>query len=218
MTLKSSSWMELGNCRDVDTKVFFPDEADFSKVARAKSYCNHGSTEGGPCPVRQECLEYARRNKIVDGIWGGLTLKGRDLETAMNFSAAAFHTSLLSSIPHAPSHPVHVALSFLSYTSSPSTHTPPVLSSPSALQPSLPDVVLLPGQTLSVATESRSHLCDDGCKHCLSSSSDLLRSPQSPKRPVLQFRLTFGTSSPLPPVNESRPQRKVPEFHLSSLR
>jgi WhiB family redox-sensing transcriptional regulator len=63
---KSQDWAILGLCRDEDPELFFRDDI-ISQMA-AKTICQR-------CPVRAECLDAGM--KIVDGIWGGLTVAER---------------------------------------------------------------------------------------------------------------------------------------------
>lgn len=49
-----------------DTDMFFPDN-DRSIISKnAQKVCVE-------CPIRVECLKYALDNKILYGVWGGLT-------------------------------------------------------------------------------------------------------------------------------------------------
>ena len=50
------------------TEVFFPGRGETAGPAR--QVC-------AQCPVRQQCLEFAVSNRIVYGIWGGLTGRER---------------------------------------------------------------------------------------------------------------------------------------------
>ena len=59
---ETDQWMPRAACRDVDPNIFFPTDA--IGVDTAKSVCVI-------CPVRALCLQYALRNKIDHGVWGG---------------------------------------------------------------------------------------------------------------------------------------------------
>ena len=63
-----TAWMAKGNCRDVDPSVFFP--SDGVGVEVAKQICVG-------CPMRTPCLEYALRNRIDHGVWGGASERER---------------------------------------------------------------------------------------------------------------------------------------------
>ncbi len=70
-------WQDRAACKDMDALFFGPDneprpEREIRK-ARAKAVCEL-------CPVRAQCLDYALRNSIKHGIWGGLTKEGRSRE------------------------------------------------------------------------------------------------------------------------------------------
>jgi WhiB family transcriptional regulator, redox-sensing transcriptional regulator len=64
----AARWRELAACRGADLEVFFPGRGESAELARR--VC-------AGCPVRQPCLDYAVSNRIVDGIWGGLTGRER---------------------------------------------------------------------------------------------------------------------------------------------
>jgi hypothetical protein len=61
-------WRELAACRGTDLQVFFPRRGESAGPAR--QVC-------AACPVRQACLDYAITNRIVHGVWGGLTERER---------------------------------------------------------------------------------------------------------------------------------------------
>lgn len=58
-------WNEAA-CRGADIEVFFVDPSDRGALDRAKAVCAR-------CEVRAACLDYAIRQGIADGVWGGLT-------------------------------------------------------------------------------------------------------------------------------------------------
>ena len=65
-------------CIDVDPEVFFPDESSKGshlKIAKAKEFCF-------TCSHRIECLEFAIKEKITDGVWGGLSSADRKANSA----------------------------------------------------------------------------------------------------------------------------------------
>jgi WhiB family transcriptional regulator, redox-sensing transcriptional regulator len=59
------SWRQKSLCAD-KTDIFFSGR----RVSEAKLVCSQ-------CPVSAECLDFADRNDIRDGVWGGLTYKER---------------------------------------------------------------------------------------------------------------------------------------------
>jgi WhiB family redox-sensing transcriptional regulator len=64
----AARWRELAACRGADLEEFFPERGESAGPARR--VC-------AVCPVRQLCLDYAISNRIVYGIWGGLTERER---------------------------------------------------------------------------------------------------------------------------------------------
>lgn len=64
----AARWRELAACRGTDLDVFFPGRGESAGPARQAC---------AQCPVRQPCLDYAITNRIVHGIWGGLTERER---------------------------------------------------------------------------------------------------------------------------------------------
>jgi WhiB family transcriptional regulator, redox-sensing transcriptional regulator len=64
-------WQYDAACRGEDSELFFAPnyfekkEEKEAREERAKAICQR-------CDVREECLEYALRNREPHGIWGGL--------------------------------------------------------------------------------------------------------------------------------------------------
>lgn len=58
----TEDWRLLRECKDSDTKIFFPDRGN--GLAIAKEICKN-------CVVREECLDYAINENIFHGVWGG---------------------------------------------------------------------------------------------------------------------------------------------------
>src|ERR1700751_2381541 len=66
-------WRNAAACLRADPNLFFPVSLtgrSLTQVAEAKAICAR-------CPVRRECLEFARTNEPIDGIWGGTTPQER---------------------------------------------------------------------------------------------------------------------------------------------
>lgn len=61
-------WRDLAECQYADTSIFYPEENETAD--KAKSIC-------AICPVQQQCLETAMRNREREGVWGGLTANER---------------------------------------------------------------------------------------------------------------------------------------------
>lgn len=61
-------WTAEAACLEVDPDAFFPELGEPNRAA--KRIC-------GGCDVRQQCLEYALKNREPYGIWGGLATRER---------------------------------------------------------------------------------------------------------------------------------------------
>jgi WhiB family redox-sensing transcriptional regulator len=68
MTELGERWTAEARCRTLDPDIFFP--SDGLGVQRAVAIC-------AECPVREPCLEYALRNGIQHGVFGGLSERAR---------------------------------------------------------------------------------------------------------------------------------------------
>lgn len=62
------SWQTDGECQYTDPEIFFPETGASSRPA--KEIC-------ATCDVREQCLQYALRNRETLGIWGGMTYNER---------------------------------------------------------------------------------------------------------------------------------------------
>ena len=60
--------MTEGKCRGTSPSVFFADDGVGINIARRICVA---------CPVKVPCLEYALRNQITYGIWGGVSERDR---------------------------------------------------------------------------------------------------------------------------------------------
>jgi WhiB family redox-sensing transcriptional regulator len=60
----STVWQDFAACRDMGTRLFFPQDDECSSLARA--ICRR-------CPVRQACLAEALAEPALVGVWGGTT-------------------------------------------------------------------------------------------------------------------------------------------------
>lgn len=65
---ESEDWKLLRECKDVDPKVFFPERGN--GLAIAKEICKN-------CIVREDCLDYAIKENIHHGVWGGTSERER---------------------------------------------------------------------------------------------------------------------------------------------
>jgi WhiB family redox-sensing transcriptional regulator len=92
--LQGVEWQERGNCRGAGPELFFSkhvcgtecnevcqgkqEAGRFERIRRAKAACWGDESNGfRECPVRQECLDYALKNKILHGLWGGESERSR---------------------------------------------------------------------------------------------------------------------------------------------
>lgn len=79
------AWMRKAKCLGAGSELFIPETMDDSdrrggdqraETVRAKQVCN--GLDGGPvCPVRDECLDYAIREGLWEGVWGGMSQRER---------------------------------------------------------------------------------------------------------------------------------------------
>jgi len=85
LVVADRSWMERASCRGVDPNLFHSEFGDFGTQKDALLICNGvkatRKTLGvGPCPVREQCLEYAMSlpsRSDTHGVYGGKTHKQR---------------------------------------------------------------------------------------------------------------------------------------------
>lgn len=64
----TTEWMARGLCAEQHPSIFFP--SDGVGVEKARKIC-------AECPMQQPCLEYALRNRIDHGVWGGTSERQR---------------------------------------------------------------------------------------------------------------------------------------------
>ena len=67
LTVTTTDWRALSECRDSDPNLFFPVGSTgpaVDQIAAAKEIC-------GTCAVNEECLQYALETNQEAGIWGG---------------------------------------------------------------------------------------------------------------------------------------------------
>jgi len=68
VSAKEIVWRQLGACRGLDPRVFYPDDED--EAIEAKTVC-------ADCGVRVACLEYSLQVREKAGVWGGATERER---------------------------------------------------------------------------------------------------------------------------------------------
>ncbi|MBV8304295.1 MAG: WhiB family transcriptional regulator [Acidimicrobiia bacterium] len=76
----TEEWMARGRCRDELPATFFPSDGVGVEIARR--IC-------ADCPVKGPCLEYALRNGIDHGVWGGTSERERRRIARRRRTAAA---------------------------------------------------------------------------------------------------------------------------------
>jgi WhiB family redox-sensing transcriptional regulator len=64
----TEEWMPRGRCRTEPPSTYFPSDGVGVEIARR--IC-------AECPVKAPCLEYALRNGIDHGVWGGTSERER---------------------------------------------------------------------------------------------------------------------------------------------
>jgi WhiB family transcriptional regulator, redox-sensing transcriptional regulator len=72
VTGRAADWRSAAACLNADPDLFFPmmTGRGLEQTEKAKAICAR-------CPVRQQCLEFARAHDPIYGIWGGTTLDER---------------------------------------------------------------------------------------------------------------------------------------------
>lgn len=80
-------WQYDGNCRELDTELFFHPEGERGATRRrratnAKSVCS-------TCPVVEQCRTHALSSKEPYGIWGGMTEEERRAHLAQSKRVAS---------------------------------------------------------------------------------------------------------------------------------
>lgn len=65
---EKAPWKNDGACLGLDPDIFFPRQG--ASAEPAKAIC-------ADCPVVQECLEFALRNREIHGVWGGVSERAR---------------------------------------------------------------------------------------------------------------------------------------------
>lgn len=69
-------WMEDAKCRGITaTSLFYPDRSN-DQVMTAKAVCK-GTDGTPPCPVLQQCFDWAMQEEEKFGVWGGTSERER---------------------------------------------------------------------------------------------------------------------------------------------
>jgi Transcription factor WhiB len=79
-----TGWMREAKCFDSGLGDLFVPEVGSTTAThdrnRAMAICN-GTEDGRPCPVREDCAEYAIAHGFTRGVWGGMS--SRQLKLAI---------------------------------------------------------------------------------------------------------------------------------------
>lgn len=84
MWMVREEWVDRAACRGMAVKqqsseVFFPTEED-ARGSRSVHVAKEAQAICFECPVRLDCLDYALRNDLRDGVWGGMLPAQRERE------------------------------------------------------------------------------------------------------------------------------------------
>lgn len=74
MLHEDQAWRRHARCLHADADLFHPNKG--CSPEPAKAICN-GIEGQEPCPVREECLEWAMKTGEVHGVWGGKSKEER---------------------------------------------------------------------------------------------------------------------------------------------
>lgn len=70
LVIAPEEWTKRALCQETDPEAFFAEKAGGSKYRDAEKVC-------AACPVIDECLGYALRNREQHGYWGGKSERQR---------------------------------------------------------------------------------------------------------------------------------------------
>lgn len=77
-----ATWMEEAACAGQPTDTFFPEIARGRHATTSEDVRRAAAVCAG-CPVRQDCLDYARNTETKHGVWGGVYFsRGREVPVA----------------------------------------------------------------------------------------------------------------------------------------
>lgn len=69
-------WMARARCAQTDPEIFYPEKGGATRDA--KRVCNgNPDRDIPPCPVRDQCLQWALDTGEEHGIWGGVAARDR---------------------------------------------------------------------------------------------------------------------------------------------
>jgi WhiB family redox-sensing transcriptional regulator len=71
LRFNENKWREHAACKGMPTDFFFLEKGQgWAQAENVRIVCSE-------CPVKLQCAEYAVKNTINDGVWGGMTLLER---------------------------------------------------------------------------------------------------------------------------------------------
>lgn len=85
----NGEWRKQAACANSDTSKFFPSKG---KEAKTQHVISAARLVCARCPVRSECLEFAVKNTVMYGIWGGLTREERKKVKDGDYARAVKHS------------------------------------------------------------------------------------------------------------------------------
>jgi len=85
----NGEWRKDAACANSDTDKFFPKKG---KEARTQEVISSARLVCAQCSVRSECLEFAVKNTVMYGIWGGLTREERKKVKDGDYARASKHS------------------------------------------------------------------------------------------------------------------------------
>jgi WhiB family redox-sensing transcriptional regulator len=87
------SWYRNAACANLPLDLFFPERGQ-SRDREVKAICIR-------CPVRVKCLEFAVKNSIFFGYWGGISVKGRkNLAAELKEKKTLEHIDVYKKVPY----------------------------------------------------------------------------------------------------------------------
>jgi hypothetical protein len=85
----NGEWRKKAACANSETDKFFPSKG---KEARTQEVISSARLVCAQCSVRSECLEFAVKNTVMYGIWGGLTREERKKVKDGDYVRASKHS------------------------------------------------------------------------------------------------------------------------------
>ena len=90
-----AEWRNDAACLNADSDLFFP----ISMTGRSTQQIAHAKAICARCQVRPQCLDFARANDPLYGIWGGTTPAERQRERRRQRRAARAAVPVSARVP-----------------------------------------------------------------------------------------------------------------------